>query len=369
MKKISVFLLLLFMLLLCLSPAALATVEKSSSFYVADYADVISSGTESDIINYNTFLENYCDQAQLVVVAVEYTDGLHADEYAYTLFNNWGVGSASANNGMLLLFATEENKGWLAVGSGIEGYFDSDSYLNNYFWDYYDSGRYDEGVKSLSAAIVDWYEDYYGVNYSSGSGGSQGELVPIEQQGGYTDSSSSGSGFLTLIIIIVIILLLRRYFRDRRRYRSYYSTMGPTIPPYHFWYMWGARPYRPYRPSIFRPSYYHRPSQDPWNNPRPPYNSYQQQNHTQPHNSYTPNTHSYTGKNSGYGGRAGGGSGRRGSSSGSNIFSGLGGFSSRSGGSSSFGSGRSGGSSFGGRSGGGFSGGFGGRSGGGGGRK
>ncbi|MBQ3405532.1 MAG: TPM domain-containing protein, partial [Oscillospiraceae bacterium] len=295
------------------------------------------------------------------------------------LFNNWGVGSDRSNNGTLLLFATEENKGWLAVGSGIESDFDADRILDKYFWDYYDRGQYDEGVKKVSAAILDWYEDYYGTSYSSSSG-SQSGLVPFGQesgssgysqnQGGYTDSGDSASGYITLIIFIVLVWLLVKYIRDRRRYTYYYSGMGPTIPRYHFWYMWGARPHRPYRPhGWFRPSSYnynynynqnHRP--DPWvnnyngyNKPRPGY----QQNYTQPHNS------GFTAKPSGHGGRAGGGSGRRGSGGGGSgsIFSGMGGFSSRSSGGSF--SSRSG-SSFGSFRGGG---GFGGRSGGGGGRK
>jgi uncharacterized membrane protein YgcG len=51
--------------------------------------------------------------------------------------NDWGVGSASANNGMLLLLVAKEYKGWLMQGYGIKGSFTDDvanEYLNEYFW-------------------------------------------------------------------------------------------------------------------------------------------------------------------------------------------------------------------------------------------
>jgi tetratricopeptide (TPR) repeat protein len=148
-----------------------ALVSKTPEFYVADYAGVLEQDTKNNIIDSNSHetngLETLCDGAQIVVVTVEYLDGMYSDEYAMTLFNDWGVGSAEYNNGMLLLLATKENKAWLTVGSGITGVFtDSmvDSYFDRYFWKDYDAGDFDDAVNNMLEPLFTWYADYYGVD-------------------------------------------------------------------------------------------------------------------------------------------------------------------------------------------------------------
>ena len=115
-----------FVLLLALAVPAHAVVSQSFGFYCADYANVLSADTEQMIIDYNGALEQQCRGAQLVVVTVDYLDGMYCDEYAYQLFNDWGVGSGQYNNGMLLLLAVEESKAWLAYGLGLNSEISSD---------------------------------------------------------------------------------------------------------------------------------------------------------------------------------------------------------------------------------------------------
>ena len=127
---------LVFSLVFSFSPSAYALVSQSDSFYVADYSNVLSATTEQSIIDYNGALEYQCQGAQIVVVTVDYLDGMHCDDYAYQLFNDWGVGSSEYNNGMLLLLATQENKAWLAYGLGLTSNLDSDdvdTMLDRYF--------------------------------------------------------------------------------------------------------------------------------------------------------------------------------------------------------------------------------------------
>jgi uncharacterized protein len=105
------------MLALALAVPAFAVVEQSDAYYVADYAGVLSYEIEQKIISSNIDLEQKCKGAQIVVVTVQYLEGIPSDEYAMQLFNDWGVGSKTENNGMLLLLSTEEKKGWLTVES------------------------------------------------------------------------------------------------------------------------------------------------------------------------------------------------------------------------------------------------------------
>lgn len=213
MKKTFSFILAL-CLFLSLGASAFAVVDQSESFYVADYSNVLSNDTEQMIINYNGSLEQQCQGAQIVVVTVDYLDGMYSDEYAYQLFNDWGVGSADYNNGMLLLLAIQENKAWLAYGLGLSSLIDSDqvdSLLDKYFWKDFDRGNYDEAVTSLFNALLAWYDEQYDAQVvQSGTSVSSGN----EYYTGYSQPSfgerlshALGSIIKTLVVIAVLSML------------------------------------------------------------------------------------------------------------------------------------------------------------------
>ena len=251
-----------------LAMPALAVVEQTTEFFVADYANVLTSATKDRIVDSNSDSENglsaLCDGAEVVVVTVKYLDGMYSDEYAAQLFNNWQVGDANANNGMLLLLATEEKKGWLEVGAGIRSYWTTsriENLLDNYFWDDVDAGRYDAAVNSTLEQIFTWFADSYKVagsavqEQASDSGYeiiTETETYTTYDHGGWYSSYSgwgtyfSGWRSIFWIVVVVIVLRVLTYsLTDRRRYRTYYTHMGMPRPRYHFWYMFGG--HRPYR--------------------------------------------------------------------------------------------------------------------------
>ena len=216
MKKIrSLALILIVCAVLGAAVPANAVRLSGNNFYCVDDANVLSMETEDLIRSANARLEEQCAGAQIVVVSVDYMDGYHADEYAYTLMNEWGVGSKDFNNGMLLVFATRENKGWLAVGEGLHREFDDDTaghYLEQYFWDSYDAQKYDKAVNSLFSALVAWYDDYYDTQYSDPSG----EYY-------YSQSASSGGIDRTAIFVVIIILWLFSRSRGGRRRNGFWG--------------------------------------------------------------------------------------------------------------------------------------------------
>ena len=221
-KKFFSFTLALF---LCLSMgvSAFAVVDQSESFYVADYSNVLSNDTEQMIINYNGSLEQQCQGAQIVVVTVDYLDGMYSDEYAYQLFNDWGVGSAEYNNGMLLLLAIQENKAWLAYGLGLNSLLDSDqvdSMLDKYFWKDFDRGNYDEAVTSLFNALLAWYDKLYDAEVvQSGTSVSPGDGYYV----GYSEPSLGerlSHALGSIIRILVVIAVLSMLFGGGRRGRG-----------------------------------------------------------------------------------------------------------------------------------------------------
>ncbi len=204
------------LLLLALTVPAHAVVSQSSSFYCADYANVLSSDTEQMIINYNGALEQQCSGAQIVVVTVDYLGGMNSDEYAYKLFNDWGVGSSQYNNGMLLLLAVEENKAWLAYGLGLNSELSSndvDSLLEKYFWDDFDAEKYDQAVTKLFKALLKWYDDFYDSNVLN-----SGKVSSSNNYQQYNSANNgSTSTFKMIIEIIILILILNAIFGGRRR--------------------------------------------------------------------------------------------------------------------------------------------------------
>ncbi len=226
MKKFLISLLIVTMTALCLAPGALALVEQSEEYYVNDAADVLSQKTEELIISYNDDLEYYCDGAQIVVVTVEYLDGMYSDEYAGALFENWGVGSGAEHNGMLLLLATGENKAWLTVGKGISGSLTEskiDKYFDKYFWDEFDRGNYDEAVQTMFMELAYWLADYYGV---------ETEESPVAKG---EHQVSAGAGFIdalgdllaVAIIVVIFIAISSSNYRYGSRRRSYRSGFDP----------------------------------------------------------------------------------------------------------------------------------------------
>ena len=244
------------------TPCALALVSPSDDYYVTDDAQVLTEATRQNIIDSNISLEQQCGGAQVVVVTIKYLNGVPSDEYATQLFNDWGVGLLETNNGMLLLLATEEHKGWLAVGAGIRSIWSEamvNDYLDTYFWPDVDANRHDAAVAKLFEALVSWYVGYYGIDGQTNQGGNGYAPAPsVPTFGWFTPEPAPqpafiqngfrlGVGvliFIVIIVFIVIIAIIVAASADRTRHRAYYMHMGMPIPAYHWWFMWGPRPHR-----------------------------------------------------------------------------------------------------------------------------
>ena len=218
MKKTFSFLLAL-CLVLSFGVTAFAVVEPSESFYAADYANVLTNSTEASIVSYNGALEQQCQGAQIVVVTVDYLDGMSCDTYAYQLFNDWGVGSSEYNNGMLLLLAVQENKAWLAYGLGLTSHLSTgkvDKLLDNYFWTDFDKGNYDRAVGKLFTALLEWYDGVYGSSVVSAGQNAGTGSVP-QTAGSQSNARNRLGGLIRVVVLIAILMALSGGFGGRRR--------------------------------------------------------------------------------------------------------------------------------------------------------
>ena len=90
------------------------------SGHVNDFAQVLTADDRAYLENFLRTLERDTT-AEVVVVTVTSLDGLTIEEYANRLFADWGIGTKTKDNGVLLLVAPAERKVRIEVGYGLEG--------------------------------------------------------------------------------------------------------------------------------------------------------------------------------------------------------------------------------------------------------
>jgi len=196
--------------------SAWAVVDAPDSVYVGDYANVLTEETEQYIIAENRKL---CEAtgAQIVIVTVDFLDGMEIEDYAYTIFNDWGIGDAACDNGLLLLLAIGEENYYAMQGEGLEGILSSGT-LGDMLYDYLEPdfavGNYDTGVRAVFDAFLTWYDDhaaYVGQNSQNGN-----ENSSINNSASKNDDGISLAVVIFVLIIIVILISMNNRRKDRK---------------------------------------------------------------------------------------------------------------------------------------------------------
>lgn len=269
MKKTLSFVVVIVLAVSMLCVGAQAVVDKSDSFYVADYSNVLSPELEELIINYNGALEQQCAGAQFVVVTVNYLDGMYSDEYALQLFNEWEVGSAKENNGVLLLLGVQENKAWMTAGYGISKSLNEskiNSMFNEYFWNDFDNGDYNAAVEKMMYAVLEWFDEYYSSNVVISNPEYSGSQDNYYDNGYYYDDGYYGDDYYvvrsggTSFVSVIVVLILIYFVLSGQRRRRYYNMHG-VWPALFFWSM---------RPPHHHHHHHHHHHDDHFRGPRGP---------------------------------------------------------------------------------------------------
>lgn len=97
-----------------------------SEFYINDYSASLTEADKSAIVRSGEELEQSCG-VQLIAVVINNSQYLSNDairQYANTIFNAWGVGDSTKNNGVLLLVNIAEGtyigNAYCVEGTGLE---------------------------------------------------------------------------------------------------------------------------------------------------------------------------------------------------------------------------------------------------------
>ena len=232
MKK-RIFALTLCVMLTCCGAFA-AVLSPSADFYVLDDAGVLDTQTEGMIVFCNDLLYRDCG-AQFVVVVADSIGNEDIGDYAYELFNKWGIGDSQKGNGYLMLLAIEEEDYYFLAGEGIDesmSWGKTKQIVNKYLEPDFAAGDYDSGVDKVfrqlfpmladvcgsNVTIADGiaaYEDYLenGGNYEIDYSGYPGD-EPYDERGGFS------AVFAAILAIIILVVLISAFSRPvyRRRY-------------------------------------------------------------------------------------------------------------------------------------------------------
>ena len=147
------------LLSLTLSGAAFAQVyPEPRNTFVNDYADMMSDEAEARV---SERLESLAeDGPQIVVVTLSsvqfYANDTEIDAYAAGLFNEWGIGDAEANDGVLLLIFRDDRM--LRIGTG-SGYSQEEAAAARTVIDYvivpeFSSGNFEAGIEKGVQALI-----------------------------------------------------------------------------------------------------------------------------------------------------------------------------------------------------------------------
>jgi uncharacterized protein len=95
--------------------------------------------------------------AEMAVVVIRSLDGLAIEEVAVKLFDLWNIGKKDRDNGLLLLWSTDDRRVRLEVGYGLEGVLPDGkvgAILDAHVMPKFKAGEFDEGLLAGVDAIL-----------------------------------------------------------------------------------------------------------------------------------------------------------------------------------------------------------------------
>ena len=217
-KRVSALVLALVVGAAALCPAAFAAAslpDLPKDECVVDDANILSDSTTQTIVDLNNQLQSSCNGAQIGVLTVDYTGNYSTEDYATQAFNAWGIGSASENNGVLILLVMESQEYedgdyYLTYGDGFRNTTleSQASAIAQTMEDDFVRQDYDDAVTTCARNVAQTIADIYGVSLSGGNTNNGSYNEPA-----YDDNSSGGLGdillgFITILFTVVLLLII-----------------------------------------------------------------------------------------------------------------------------------------------------------------
>lgn len=147
---------------------------------------------------------------EMAVVVITSLDGVSIEEAAVKLFELWGIGKKSKDNGLLFLWSTGDRRVRVEVGYGLEGVLPdgkTGAILDTYVIPKFKSGQFDAGVVAGVGAVL------------SAARNEPVELSAAASESYETESSGIATWLMTLLGAIPVGLGSLVGFHKWRRHR------------------------------------------------------------------------------------------------------------------------------------------------------
>ena len=180
------------------------------------------------------------------------------EDLAYALINQWGVGSKTLNNGVVILFSTGDDDYYVTMGYGIEKVLDVGTLrliLDDYTEPKFAVQDYDGAMADTFVQIYNVLAGYYGINKiaslssmptPSGKTYNEGDPYEPSTPSSSYDGLSAGQYLIMCLIRLVFWILIIRFI-------LWVPYAGTT----KYWAWWLFRPaaWRRRHPDWRRPNY------------------------------------------------------------------------------------------------------------------
>jgi uncharacterized protein len=169
--------------------------------YVVDSAGVIEDATESNLNGYLQELEQKTG-TQMIVLAVDTTEGIPIEQYAIGKAMSWGLGQKGKDNGLLMVVAVKDRKYRIEVGYGLEPVIPDSlagTIARQYMVPRFKANDYSGGIYLASLALIETIAKAENVTLT-------GMPKVSQQYQGKTRSSGLGS----ILFFILLALMFSR---------------------------------------------------------------------------------------------------------------------------------------------------------------
>lgn len=173
----------------------------TAEFYSNDFADVISSDTERELVSLGEDTFKATQGGQIVFVSIDSLEGNTIEEYANELFNKWKIGTK--DKGILFILSMEDRRSRIEVGYGYEGVL-TDLQSNKLlvkFSELNQEAGMDEAVKAI-------YADLCSIVRGEGESVQYPDTYESNSEENTAESFFRDHPIMSIILIIIVLILI-----------------------------------------------------------------------------------------------------------------------------------------------------------------
>ncbi|WP_394342001.1 TPM domain-containing protein [Spirosoma pollinicola] len=191
---------------------------------VNDFVGILSS-TERAQLEQKLKAYNDSTSTQITIVIVKTTEPYPIGDFAFQVGRKWGVGQAGKNNGLVLAWATQTRKIFIAPGYGMEGAIPdaiAKRIITNTIAPAFKQEQYFQGLDDATTEIIRRASGEYKAEPDTNTDGGSSTFV------------------IALIIIIVIVFIISRRNRGGGSSGNRGGGFGPVFFPTSTFSGWGG---------------------------------------------------------------------------------------------------------------------------------